>query len=201
MALSAATLGSLIDTNLQGEGANGSNRTVFANAVAAGIVMSIVGKAFATADVGLVPGIGVGSGTGVIGLSAPTMTTTAVNALPSTGVNAEPMMRAIMMATVTHLADATLTSSHTPVFLGSGTIVIGSIPVMISEMSSNIDVQLLSAGANGSNRTILSTAIATGIVNEIIAAGTGTVTIAGTFTGSVPPGPVPGAGAGTGVIT
>lgn len=142
MALSASTLGSLIAANLTTEGANGSNKVIFANAVAAGIVMSIVGKAFATTDTGTVPGNGTGSGTGIVGLSSSNMTSTGVAALPTTGVNAEPMMRAIMMATQSHLASAaTLSSTHTPVYEGSGTVVVGSIPVSISEMAGNISSQ------------------------------------------------------------
>ena len=198
MALSASTLGSLIDANLSGFGATGYNRTIFSNAVAAGIVMSIVGKSFATTDVGTVPGTGVGSGTGIVGLSSPNMVSVAIAAMPSTGVNANPLMQAIMNAVVSHLAaSATLTSTHTPVFAGTGTIVVGSIPVIIAEMSGNIDSQLSGAGAVGVNRTVLSNAIATGIVTEILAAGTGTVTISGSPGGV----PSPGGGSGTGVIT
>ena len=198
MALSASTLGSLIAANLSTEGAIGANRVIFSNAVAAGLVMSIVGKAFATTDTGTVPGNGNGSGTGIVGLSSSNMTSVAVAALPTTGVNAEPLMRAIMMATQAHLASAaTLTSTHTPVFAGTGTVVVGSIPVVISEMAGNIDTQLGNAGANGSNRMILSTAIATGVVTEILAAGTGTVTITGSPTGT----PSPGSGSGSGVIS
>lgn len=202
MSLSASTLGSLIDANLLSEGANGYNRTVFSNALAAGIVMSISGKSFNTADVGLVPGIGVGAGIGVVGLVSSNMVNTAIAAMPTTSYNAIPMMRAIMNAVVTHLGNAAvLTSNHTPVYQGVGTIVIGSIPVSISEMTTNIDNQLTLAGANGYNRNILSQCISTGIVDEILSAGTGTVTITGTFTGSPIPGPLPGAGAGVGVIT
>jgi hypothetical protein len=198
MSLSASALGSLIDSNLTGFGANGSNKTIFSNAVAAGIVMSIAGKAFATIDIGTIPGSGIGSGTGLTGMSSSNMASIALGVMPSTGLNAPNLMQAIMNAVVAHLgSSATLTSTHTPVFAGSGTIVVGSIPVTISEMASNIDSQLGLAGAAGSNRTILSTAIATGIVTEILAAATGTVTISGSPSGI----PVGGGGSGSGVIS
>lgn len=196
MSLSASALGSLIDANLASAGAIGANRLVFANAVAAGIVMSIVGKSFATIDVGTIPGAGIGSGTGLTGLISGTMTTTAVGLLPTTGVNAMPMMNAIMNAVVSHMSAASLASTHTPVFAGSGTIVPGSIPVLAPELASNIEAQLTSAGANGSNKAILSAAIAGGVAIGFITA-TGTVTISGSPAGI----PVPGGGSGTGVIS
>jgi len=196
MSLSASALGSLIDANLAGVGAIGANRTVFANAVAAGIVMTIVGKSFATVDTGTIPGAGTGSGTGLTGLISGTMITTAVGVLPTTGVNATLLMTAIMNAVVTHMGSASLSSTHTPVFAGSGIITPGSIPVLAPELASNIDSQLSSAGANGSNRTILANAIAAGVAIGFVTA-TGTVTISGSPSGT----PSPGGGSGTGVIS
>lgn len=196
MSLSASALGSLIAANLTSAGALGSNKTAFANAVAAGIVMSVVGKTFSTIDTGTIPGAGIGSGTGLTGLISATMITTAVGMLPTTGANATPLMTAIMNAVVTHMAAASLASTHTPVFLGSGTIVPGSIPVLAPAMASNIDSQLTSAGANGSNKTILANAIAAGVAIGFLTA-TGSVVITGAPTGI----PVPGAGTGTGVIS
>ncbi len=198
MSLSAGALGSLIDSNLAGFGATGANRTIFSNKVAAGIVMSVVGKTFATSDTGTIPGTGVGSGTGISGLSSSSMSSLAVATLISTGVNAHKLMDAIMNATVSHLGSAaTLTSSHTPVYLGTGTIVVGSIPVLIPEMAGNIQTQLSGAGATGANLANLCLAIATGVCTGIISSGTGTVTIVGSPTGT----PSPGSGSGTGVIS
>lgn len=197
MSLSAGALGSLIDGNLAGFGATGANRTIFSNKVAAGIVMSIVGKTFATSDTGTIPGTGVGTGTGISGLSSSSMASLAVATLISTGTNAQNLMDAIMNATVSHLGSASLLSSHTPVYLGSGNIVVGSIPVIIPEMASNIQSQLSGAGANGANLANLCLAIATGVCTGIISSGTGTVTIVGSPTGP----PSPGSGSGTGVIS
>jgi hypothetical protein len=198
MSLSASTLGSLIASNLTSHGALGANKVKFANAVAAGIVMSIAGKTFVTADVGTTPGAGVGSGVGITGLTSSNMVTTSMGVMPSTGVNASLMFQSIHDAVVSHLSsNALLTSSHTPVFLGAGTIVVGSIPVSISEMAGNINTQIVNAGANGSNKMILCTAIATGVVTEILSTATGTVAIVGSPSGT----PSPGAGAGAGVIS
>jgi len=197
MALSDSVLGGLIDGNLSGAGAVGVNRTVFSNKVAKGIVMSTVGKSFTTADVGLTPGAGVGTGTGITGLDSMAMTSAALAVMTSEGDNAQPLMVAIMDAVKTHFsAAADLSSIDSPVYLGTGLIVVGSIGVVISEMKGNIKTQLQGAGANGSNLDNLCLAIATGVVSNILAAGTGTLTI----TGAAPPLPVPGAGSGTGLI-
>lgn len=198
MALSAAALGALIDSNLQGFGANGSNKTSFSNAVAKGIVNSIVGASFATVDTGLTPGTGAGTGTGILGLSASSMKSIALGLMSSQGENAGKLMEAIMNAVVSHLsAAATLTSTHSPVYLGSGTVTVGSILVVPATMGANINSELLAIGANGTNRSNLSTAIGTGVASNILSSGTGTVTITGSPSGT----PVPGSGSGTGVIS
>ncbi len=196
MALSASTLASLISANLEALGAKGDNLQKFCTAVATGIVESIVGKAFATLDAGLISGAGTGTGTGITGLSSSAMQDTALSLMKSTGKNASPLMQAIMAATVAHLATASLATIDAPVFTGAGTIVVGSIAVVPSEMSANIDSQLLSSGANGKNRTALATAIGTAICQNILSAGTGATTISGA---GIPTGP--GTGAGTGTIS
>jgi hypothetical protein len=198
MALSGAALGALIDSNLAAAGAIGSNRTVFSNAVGNGIVNHIVGKSFTTTDVGTIPGTGAGIGTGITGLADANMTSLALSTMSSTGSNAFNLMDAIMRAVVTHLSSsATLTSTHSPVFAGSGIVDVGSIPVVIAGMQGTILAELNSAGAIGVNRSNLSLAIATGVVTEILSAGTGTVTITGSPSGI----PVGGGGVGAGVIS
>lgn len=198
MALSPSVLAGLISSNLTSEGAKGANLQKFCAAVGAGIVQSIVGKAFTTTDVGLVIGAGAGTGVGVIGLSNSQMISVALSQMATKGRNAEKLMSAIMNATVTHLGSATLTTVNAPVFVGAGTVVVGSIAVVESQMALNIDTQLQGVGAKGKNRTHLANAIAAGVARQIIAAGTGTVTIVGSVI--VPP-PVAGAGVGTGTIS
>lgn len=198
MSLSSNILSGLIKSNLTAVGANGSNLSIFCDAVAKGIVESIVGKAFATLDTGTVPGIGTGIGLGILGLSSSIMKNTALSLIYSKGVNADKLMQAIMDATVTHLSSATtLTTNDTPVFLGAGIIVIGSIAVMSGEMSGNIDSELQNVGAKGANRTKLATAIGTGVASNILSSGTGTLVITGTPIGT----PVPGSGSGIGIIS
>jgi hypothetical protein len=196
--LSAFTLSNLIEDNLATNyNANGYNLQKFCNAVATGIVMSIAGKSFTTSDVGTVPGTGTGSGTGIAGLSSATMQNMALYLMISQGPNAGLLMKAIMDSVVTHLESATLTSSDTPVYLGTGTVVVGSIGVNASEMSNNITNQFVAQGAMGPNYPNLSDAIGTAIVNNILNAGTGTLSITGS-----PSGPTsPGTGSGSGTIS
>jgi hypothetical protein len=197
MPLDSGVLSSLIKTNLMNVGAKGKNLQKFCTAVATGIVISIVNKGFTTSDTGFVPSTGSGTGIGIMALSSSQMKTTALNLMASRGKNAERMMQAIMDAVVSHLSQAaSLSSTDFPVYLGTGTIVVGSIKVVAGEMSGNIDTQLQAVSAKGKNRTKLATAIGTGVVNNILSSGTGTLNIIG-----VPPmTPIPGVGSGTGTI-
>lgn len=198
MALSPTVLAGLINSNLTSVGANGSNLTPFCTAVGAGIVMSIVGKPFTTLDTGLVTGIGAGVGTGITGLNSGDMVSIALSQMATTGDNAEKLMQAIMNATVTHLGAASLVSVDPIVFAGAGAIVVGTIGVIQTQMASNIDSQLSAVGAKGNNRTHLANAIAAGIAEQILSAGTGTLVITGSPT---VPTPVPGTGSGSGTIS
>lgn len=194
--LSSSALSGLIRDNLAGNyNANGYNLQKFCDAIATGIVMSIAGKSFTTSDIGTIPGTGVGHGTGIAGLSSSTMQNTALSLMISRGYNAGNLMISIMDSVVTHLGSATLTSSDSPVFVGTGTIAVGSIAVSASEMSNNITSQFEAQGAIGSNYGNLSTAIGTGVANNIIASGTGTLSITGSPSGITSPGSGTGSGA------
>jgi hypothetical protein len=63
-------------------------------------------------------------------------------------------------------------------------------------MEGNIKTELQNVGGHGVNTPNLSKAVATGIVTNILAAGTGTLVITGS--GGTPS---PGTGSGTGIIT
>ena len=199
MSLSASVLSGLIKNNLiTTGGANGSNLQKFCDAVAQGIVVSIVGSTFETNDSGLTSNNGIGTGIGIAGLSSSSMTTTALSNMSSTGSNALNLMQSIMDATVQHLSTAaSLSSTDSTVYSGTGIIIIGSISVTTSNMYNNINNSLLSSGANGINRENLSHAIATGIVTNILSSGTGTLTI----TGSPAPPFSPSTDVGTGTIS
>lgn len=180
------------------DGASGSNLQKFCDGVAQGILTPIIGTSFMTNDSGLISNNGTGTGMGITGLSASTMTSLALADMFHTGSNASKLMQAIMDGTVTHLSTAaTLMSTDTQVYSGTGMIIIGSIVVTISGMSSSIDSSLSSQGANGANRTHLAHAIATGIVTNILSSGTGTLTITGTP--ALPM--IPGSDTGVGTIT
>jgi hypothetical protein len=197
MALSPSGLASLIQSNLEDQGAKGSNLQKFCLAIATGIIEAIVGKSFTTEDVGTISGAGEGTGTGITGLIESTMVDLALAQMTSQGKNAKPLMTAIMDAVISYLeSNAILTTIDTPVFIGTGTIVVGSITVMASEMAQDIDTVLQNNGAKGKNRANLALAIATGVCGGIGASGTGTVIITGTGT---PTGP--GTGTGTGTIS
>lgn len=195
MPLDANALGGLIQTNLKAFNANGPNLTVFCNAVGKGICDHIIGKPFVTADVGSAPGAGVGAGIGIIGLSPADMAQVALSTMSSKGPNADKFMQAIMLGIVTHLAEATLTSVHSPVYAGAGTIVPGSIGVDPDGLAGTLQNALKSANAKGPNLGNLCKALATGITTNILANGTGIVIISGAG------GPGSGSGSGSGVIS
>ena len=185
---------------LSGVGMTGSRLFNFCNTVGSGSAMSVIGKSFSTVDVGTAPGAGVGMGTGIQGLSASIIKnqiySECVSAFGQSGTRLMDFANAVSKACVEQMGKATLSSTHTPVFLGSGTITPGSIKVSASEWGSNIQ----SAGAgimNGTKWASFAKALGKGQALNILSMGTGTVTISGSPAGT----PSPGAGSGTGVIS
>jgi hypothetical protein len=199
MALDASQLADMIDQQLVAQGANGDNKKKFCKAIATGIVKSVKGKTFVTLDVGTIPGIGQGTGIGIMGLMPDQMAKVAMAAGPTMlGANALKLMTAIMNATQQHFAmSASLSSTDTPVFLGSGVMVLGSIQVTPDEMSSNIKQALDDAGAKGKNREPLAKAVAAGVSFGLLTMGTGSLVIVGAPTGI----PVGGGGPGQGTVS
>lgn len=192
MALNATILADAIDTNLTSLGGaqdyllNGTNyRILFSNLLAQGIVNSIVNKTFETVDTG-VPGSGVGTGTGILGLSPTDMASIALGVMSSQGPKAAVLMQSIMTAAASHLASsANLQSNSASVLTGSGTIVVGSINVSSSEMATNIETLFTTPqnlGGGGAISSIYLTnlclAVSTGICTNILTSGTGTLVIA-----------------------
>jgi hypothetical protein len=199
MAINADALGSLIRSNMN---ANGKNAGKFANEIAAGIAMSIIGQSFKTIDIGAVPGVGAGTGVGITGMDSDAMTQKTLTVMKSQlkdqtrplGSNAKRTADAIMQATVQHLgSSAMLTSVDTPVFAGAGQIVVGSITVSESEMAQNI---YNSISGKGNHRMDYATAIAAGVTLGVMMA-TGTLQIAGSPAST----PSPGSGSGQGVVS
>jgi hypothetical protein len=199
MSLVVDDFAQVIDQQLVLAGAIGTNKLKFCKAVSTGLINSLKGKSFTTLDTGTVPGVGQGTGTGLIGLMPDQMTQIGIAAAPGmTGDNALPLMTAIMTASQQYLAmAAALASNDTPVFLGTGTIVIGSIMVTMDEVNNNLQSAFKDQKANGDNMPALCKAIATGFTFGILTMATGELVIVGTPTGT----PAPGGGPGMGTIS
>jgi hypothetical protein len=175
----------------------------FCNAIATGSVLSIVGKPFQTTDVGLIPGVGFGTGIGIVGVPPSLVKSQIITiglSFGLVGIKLMDVADAVAEALVAEIAFATLTSTHAPVFLGNGNITTGSILVTGPEWGGQITSQGFSQGMAGAQWPQMANAIGMGCALGFLTA-TGVVTITGTFTGPVPPGPVPGAGVGSGFIT
>lgn len=195
----SATLAGL----LSGIGFIGTRLMDFTDAVGNGAESHVVGKPFTTTDTGQVPGIGVGTGTGVVGMNSAAMSagifSQAVGFFGQSGSRLMDLCDQIAAANLTEMAKALLSSNHTPVFSGAGVVDVGSVGVVGPDWGNAIE----SAAPSfiGSQWGNFAQALGGGQANEILASGTGNVAISGTFTGSTPPGPVPGAGTGSGTIS
>lgn len=193
MSLNASTLQALIDANLAGDGANGPRRTRFSGCVARGVVNHFLGKQFQTQDSGNGKG-GSGFGVGIKALSSGNMTDIAYGVMDRHGPKARSFLSAIMRAVEEHLRQATdLTTTNPQVGKGQGIVIVGSIQVEIGPLQALIEQELIGDGARGPRRNNIALAIATGIVTDVKAAGTGQVTISGPV---IPPG-TSGIGIGT----
>jgi hypothetical protein len=173
--------------------------------VSQGSIESIVGKAFVTADVGLIPGAGpsAGIGTAITGVQAATIKTmiiTTANGFQFKGPRLPDIAGLFADALVQEIANATLTSTHAPVFTGAGVVNQGSYTVVQPAWASLIFTYGTAKRFKGPKWMNWCTALATGAVAGFADA-SGQVVIAGSFGGSAPPGPLPGAGAGAGIVT
>jgi len=204
MAITGPTWSTLLYTSLSAQGMTGTYLLQFCNAIGTANALSVVGVPFTTQDTGMVPGIGVGTGVGVVGLNASVVSnqiyTQCVSAFGQAGARLKDFTDAIANALVSTMATATLTSSHAPVFVGAGSIVVGSIGVSPTVWRANIIAQGVGIFM-GSYWPNFAEAIANGQAQSIIDNGSGSVTITGTYTGPVPGSPSPGVGTGSGTIT
>jgi len=204
--MDGAALSSAIQSTLSA-GWSGTQLTNFCNAIGMGVVGALKGSlTFTTADVGTVPGTGIGSGSGIKGMNVSNISSliysTGNGAWASQqrdGPGVEWMNFCTKVATAinTHLmSTAILTSTHTPVFAGVGTVLAYS-GVTASAVKSSII-----AAAPGSWASTkfpdLANAVATGLMTELLGhSPIDTVTIVGSPTGS----PSPGSGSGSGIVT
>jgi len=181
-----------------GIGFDGAQLSNFTSFVGNGSANHVIGQSFMTMDTGVVAGSGMGTGMGITGISSSNISDNIYSLCVQSFGQAGPKLRdftdAIGRACVTALGQATLMSTDSPVFAGTGMIDIGSITVSGDAWGSSIETQ--GASFVGSQWPNFTKAIGQGQAMEVLAAGTGTLTITGT--GS--PGS-PGTGTGTGTIS
>lgn len=183
--------------NMASAGMAGANTPVLALAVSLGSSMSLLGKAFTTKDMGAGAGAGVGTGLGLI-LPAAMISNEVYSQAMSAGLAGDklkPLCDAIGAGLEAELKLAMLTSTHTPVAIGSGQVDPTTIAVIPSEWVNN--VMMNGSAFAGQKWPDLAKAIGNGCSSAMSKA-SGVVTIVGV---PAPPGPVPGTpGTGTGVI-
>lgn len=200
MALSGSSLSSSLFASVSARGTPTTELKKLTDAIGNGIVLSLVGKSFVTTDVGTTPGAGKGSGTGLIvvpGSIAPLIVTNAVAAFGGSGPDLPLLALDIETATIQTLLSASLTSTHTPVFTGSGIINPGSIPVSPNEIGGNIKTQGISQGLVGPDFPGLADAIGTAVATALALA-SGSILITPVTPGAPT---VPGVGVGQGIIS
>jgi hypothetical protein len=196
----SASIRSYIVANVGSEGSQMQN---FCDSVANGSINHILGKAFTTTDTGMITGAGAGMGTGITGLVKADVSDLIYNEAESLFGQAGPKLRefcdGLAEALIDELGQATLTSSHTPVFTGSGQVDVGSIAVDPTTWGAMIYAEGLGKQMLGSQWQNFANAIGKGFADSVLNAGTGTVTISGSPV--TPPPPTPGAGVGSGSIS
>lgn len=200
MPISGSHMSGLLQTAMFGRGYTGVSIPDFADAIGIGSVSSIIGKAFSTTDTGTVPGAGTGSGTGLTGIVQATLSNALFSALVTAfgqaGADLVDICDDLATAFVQEMALAKLTSTHSPVYVGTGAVVVGSIVVSGSAMGSAIEGQGVGSGFIGDNWGDVADVVGSKFA-AALALASGSVTITGSPTGT----PAPGAGTGTGTIT
>lgn len=200
MPLLGPNMTAAIISALTAKGFVGTGMPLMAQAIGNGSVASIVGKAFATTDVGTGNGPGAGSGLGITGVVSSAVKGFIQTEALSQGLTptskATDVYGAVADGLVAELANATLTSTHTPVAVGTGTINPGSIPVSGSEWGGNIKTAGIALGMGGSKWPNFAQAIGGGGADGFATA-SGSVTIVGSPIGT----PTPATGSGSGLIS
>lgn len=203
MPLSPQSMSSTMQGQFSGVGFTGPRIRDFCDIISTGTVNSIVGKPFMTVDVGALPGAGMGTGVGLLGVLGTATSGLLFSQFGGFGF-AGPMLKQLCDVLGTslelELLKATLSSTHTPVFVGSGTVIPGSIPIVGAEIASMIQSEGASANFVGPMFAQFCLAVGNAFQLSMLTA-TGQVVIAGAFAGPVPPGPIPGGGAGVGTIS
>jgi hypothetical protein len=177
-------------------GFQGQKLQDFCDAIAGGSASYLTGLTFTTMDVGATAGSGSGVGTGITGVSADQVAQAIYSAASSAfgggGAKLMPCCEVIGSVLVSQLAQASLQSTHSLVYLGTAQITPGSIAVSGSAWGSAI--QSAAPGFNGKLWPAFAQAIGTGCASGFSQA-TGSLVISGS--GSQPP--IPGMGSGSGI--
>jgi len=176
-------IASSIQAAMTAAGNTGVNVPALALALGNGAAQTLVLKSFQTADTGTQPGVGIGTGIGIQGVSASLVSQSIQAAFlqefGSLGPSIPGIAEAISQALEQELATATLTSNHSPCFVGQGTILPGSILITSSEWGSTT----LAAGPTflGSDWPRFANAVGRGCA-QCFTTATGQVTITGSPT-------------------
>lgn len=198
MSLSGSAWSNDLFGRLSGIGFTGTSLKDLCDAIGNAGASHVSGKAFATTDTGGVSGSGTGTGVGITGLSAGNISNNifgqASAGFGQSGTKLKDLCDAIAAACVAQLATATLTSTNSPVYSGSGMVTVGSIAVNGGAWGSAVHSS--AGGFVGSQWSGFANAIGQGQATEVVAAGTGTVTISGSGDGSGS-----GSGSGSGTIS
>lgn len=185
---------------LSARGYTGPKLMDFTDAIAGGSVTHVVGKPFATVDSGTTPGSGVGTGVGITGIVPATVAAAILAAATAGFGQAGPdlpnICDDISQSLFAQMGLAALSSTHTPVYLGTGIITPGSIPVVGAVWGTQVQAEGSGVGFIGDKWPAFADAIGSGCATGFATA-TGAVAITGSPTGP----PVPGSGAGVGVIS
>lgn len=205
MSLIASVLTGLIQTSLTTKlapyngGVLGPQFVNFTTALGDGINSGIVGSTFTTSDTGSVTNPGAGTGSSITGLVSSTLSTSmydnCVTLFGSAGARLHDITDAIAESLITHLANAVLTSTHTPVYTGTGVVSFSTSSMDPAVMS--LFISTAAPAFTGIHWVNFCNAVSNGVVSHIKSVGSGSVVI----TGVAPPSPVPGAGVGSGVVS
>lgn len=205
MALSGSVLSNLIKSELQPE-FNGTQLDNFCNALGNGIITSVTGfLTFTTSDLGLPLGSGTGIGSGILGLSNSTISAdifskgqTFWSAYQNDGPGKkwEDICNAVGISVKSHFSSAAiLTSVHTPVLNGTGTVITYSGVTISAMKTAIVNAAPSSWSAPGARFPELAEAVATGVVTEL----TGHIPVDIIIIGAGAAGPT--VGTGTGIVT
>lgn len=202
MTMDGSNMSGTLFSALSGLGFSGDNLTDYCDAIGIGSIDNhLVGLAFTTEDEGTTPGAGVGTGTGLSGLDETALANALfqahVSAFGQAGDDLQDLCDQLAAALISEIALATLSSTHTPVFSGTGEVVPGSIPVDPTAWGSAIESEGAGFGFVGDNWPDAAESVASEYA-AAMANATGTVDITGSPSSSSTS---PGTGTGSGTLS